>query len=36
MSQRKGINSFLKNISIGAYKQAHDNLRTVVEQKLKA
>ena len=35
MSQRKGINSFLKNISDGAYKEAHDNLRTVVEQKLR-
>jgi hypothetical protein len=35
MSQRKEIKGFLKNISVGAYKQAHDNLRVVVEQKLR-
>ncbi len=35
MSQRKEIKGFLKNISVGAYKQAHDNLRQVVEQKLR-
>ena len=35
MSQRKEIAKFLKNVSIGEYKNAHDNLRTVVEDKLK-
>ena len=35
MSQRTKISKFLKNISIGAYKDAHGNLRTVVEDKLK-
>ena len=35
MSQRAEISRFLKNISIGAYKDAHGNLRTVVEDKLK-
>jgi|TARA_R100001463_G_C3362085_1_gene203183 hypothetical protein len=35
MSQRKEIGKFLKNISIGEYKNAHLNLQTVVEDKLK-
>tara|TARA_R110000751_G_scaffold81381_1_gene164217 strand:- start:1455 stop:1598 length:144 start_codon:yes stop_codon:yes gene_type:complete len=35
MSQRTQISKFLKNISIGAYKDAHWDLRTVVEDKLK-
>jgi|TARA_R100000005_G_C4978189_1_gene188839 hypothetical protein len=36
MSQRVEIKNFLKNLSVGEYKRAHDNLRTVVEDKLKA
>ncbi len=35
MSQRTKISKFLKNISIGEYKDAHWNLRMVVEDKLK-
>ena len=36
MSQRVKIKNFLKNLSVGDYKLAHDNLKTVVEDKLKA
>jgi|TARA_B100000287_G_C20638504_1_gene782625 hypothetical protein len=36
MSQRTEISNFLKNISVGEYKNAHLNLKTVVEDKLKA
>ena len=35
MSQRTKISKFLKNISIGEYKNAHWDLRTVVEDKLR-
>ncbi len=35
MSQRKVIGKFLKNVSIGEYKNAHGNLRTVVEDKIR-
>ena len=35
MSQRKAIGKFLKNVSIGEYKNAHSNLRTVVEDKIR-
>jgi hypothetical protein len=35
IQQRKEIKSFVKNIINGEYKNAHDNLRSVVEDKMK-
>jgi len=34
--QRTEVRNFIKNITNGEYKKAHSNLRTVVEDKLKA